>query len=161
MSEAYSDAVLAWRLWHVRRQGDEYRLESFTRHHVSWPARRRLEAMCSVHGRSAPQAGHECGIYAFRTRELAEELLRRYTGVTQCYGHLHGEPPPPRKRRPIALGSVSLWGRVLARDKGFRAQYAYPYELFVVGGEEHITRELRRLYAVDVWTATLSEQAST
>ena len=41
------------------------------------------------------------------------------------------------------LGSVS-------RQNGFRAQYAYPYDLFLIGGEDGLARELRRLYAVDV-----------
>ena len=60
------------------------------------------------------------------------------------------ELPPVRQGRPIALGSVSLWGRILARERGYRAQYAYPYELFVIGGNEQIARELRDRYAVDV-----------
>ena len=58
--------------------------------------------------------------------------------------------PPVRQGRPIALGSVSLWGRILVRENGFRAQYAYPYELHLIDGDEHIARELRHRYAVDV-----------
>jgi hypothetical protein len=45
---------------------------------------------------------------------------------------------------------VSLWGKILARERGYRAQYAYPYELFVIGGDEQMARELRDRYAVDV-----------
>lgn len=146
----YAEPILGWRLWHVRLHGGGYRLESFTRHHVSWPARRRLEAGCSAHGEEAPISGHECGIYAFKSRDLAEELLRRYIGVRQCYGRGQ-EFPPPRQGRPIALGSVSLWGRILERERGYRAQYAYPYELFLLNADDVIARHLRRLYAVDVW----------
>ncbi len=120
-------------------------------HHVSWPARSRFEASCPVHRGGAPVDGHECGIYAFRTRALAEELLRRYTGVRHCYGREYKELPPVRQGRPIALGSVSLWGRILVRERGFRAQYAYPYELFLIGGDDQIARELRGRYAVDVF----------
>ena len=72
-------------------------------------------------------------------------------GVRQHYGEAYGELPPLREGSPIAIGRVSLWGRVLARENGFRAQYAYPYELFLIGGEDVLARELRRLYAVDVW----------
>jgi hypothetical protein len=150
MNEAYTEPIIGWRLWHVRRHDDAYRLESFTWHHVSWPARRRFEARCSMHGEAAPVQSHECGIYAFSTRELAEELLRRYTGVRQHYGRPHSELPPLRRGCPIALGRVSLWGRVVARENGFRAQYAYPYELFLIGGDGGVARELRDLYAVDV-----------
>lgn len=150
MSDVYPEAILAWRLWQVRRHGEEYRLESFTWHHVSWPPLRRLEATCPAHRAAAPARGHECGIYAFKTRELAEELLRRYTGVRHRYGRHYDELPPAAPGRPIAVGRVSLWGRILERDRGFRAQYAYPYELFVVGGDDMIARDLRARYAIDV-----------
>jgi hypothetical protein len=150
MSEFSIEPVLGWRLWHVRLHGDEYRLESFTWHHVSWPPRKRFEATCTVHRYTAPAGDHECGIYAFRTRALAEDLLRRYTGIRHCYGREYRELPPIRHGRPIALGSVSLWGRILVREKGFRAQYAYPYELFLIGGDHRIARALRHRYAVDV-----------
>jgi hypothetical protein len=149
MTAFFAEPLIGWRLWQIRRQDEEYRLESFTWHHVSWPSRRRLEARCSVHRDGAPAAGHECGIYAFRSRELAEELLRRYTGVRQRYGRHHYELPPPAGR-PIALGAVSLWGRVFERERGYRAQFAYPYSLIVLRGDERIAAELRRLYAVDV-----------
>jgi hypothetical protein len=143
------EPILGWRLWHVRPHGGDFRLESFTRHHVSWPSLSRLEASCAAHGFGAPATGHECGIYAFKTRELAEELLRRYVGVRHCYGRENEIPPPPRGR-PIALGSVSLWGRILERERGYRAQYAYPYELFLLNADDVIAQALRRLYAVDV-----------
>jgi hypothetical protein len=146
----FAEPLLAWRLWHVRRHGEEFRLESFTWHHVSWPAGRRLEARCPVHGEEAPVRGHECGIYAFRTRELAEELLRRYTGLHHRDGSAGGEAPPRRPGRPMALGRVSLWGRLLVRQHGFRAQYAYPYELFLINGDDTIAARLRSLYVVDV-----------
>jgi hypothetical protein len=151
VSELSTEPIHGWRLWHVRLHGDEHRLESFTMHHVSWPARSRFEASCPAHRDGAPVEGHECGIYAFRTRALAEELLRRYTGVRHCYGREYKELPPVRQGRPIALGSVSLWGRILVRERGFRAQYAYPYELFLIGGDDQIARELRGRYAVDVF----------
>jgi hypothetical protein len=143
------EPILGWRLWHVRPHGGDFRLESFTRHHVSWPSLSRLEASCAAHGFGAPATGHECGIYAFKTRELAEELLRRYVGVRHCYGRENEILPPPRGR-PIALGSVSLWGRILERERGYRAQYAYPYELFLLNADDVIAQALRRLYAVDV-----------
>ena len=150
MSATSIEPVLGWRLWHVRLHNDEHRLESFTMHHVSWPAGSRFEARCAVHGESAPAHEHECGIYAFKMRVHAEELLRRYTGVRHRYGREYRELPPVRQGRPIALGSVSLWGRILARERGYRAQFAYPYELFIIGGDEQIARELRDRYAVDV-----------
>jgi hypothetical protein len=153
MTEMLAEPFVGWRLWQVRPHVDGHRLESFTAHHVAWPAGRRLEASCAVHGPLAPAHGHECGIYAFRTRELAEDLLRRYVGVRQRYGRDDELPPPPRPARPIALGRVSLWGRILERERGFRAQYAYPYDVVLLGGDDAIARELRQLYAIDVLAA--------
>jgi len=39
----------------------------------------------------------------------------------------------------------------VVRENGFRAQFAYPYELFLIGGDDDLALELRQLYAVDVW----------
>ncbi len=155
MSELISDPIIGWRLWKVRRHGDRHRLESLTWHHVSWPAARRLEAACVTHRHDAPADDHDCGIYAFKTRQLAEQLLQRYMGEKQCYFEGRTRPVQRPPDRPVALGRVSLWGRVLERENGFRAQYAYPYDLFLIadGRDATLARELRAVYAVDVWAA--------
>jgi len=52
--------------------------------------------------------------------------------------------------RPLAIGRVSLWGRVVENVDGWRAEYAYPYELAVRRGDEATLAALRRAYLVDV-----------
>lgn len=32
---------------------------------------------------------------------------------------------------PDVIGTVSLWGKVIVTERGYRAQYAYPKELFI------------------------------
>jgi hypothetical protein len=59
----------------------------------------------------APSIGCTCGIYAGKNLEHLCEMS--YAKM----GHLHGE--------------VSLWGRVMDCDQGYRAQYAYP-KYFVI-----------------------------
>jgi hypothetical protein len=87
----------------------------------------------------APRPGHVCGIYAFRERGQAEELL-----------HQFGPVGAGANRLPAALGRVSLWGRVIENTGGWRAQFAYPYDLVLHGGDAELAAELRRRYAVDV-----------
>jgi hypothetical protein len=131
---AYAEPLVGWRLWHVDRQN---RLVSWSQT-ASWPERERLEARCRrLFGRcaAAPRRSHACGIYALRTRELAESLLRKLPGAVVG---------------TVALGRVSLWGRVIENVDGWRAQYAYPYDLLLLGGGQAQACELRRRYAVDV-----------
>lgn len=134
MTPTYAEPLLGWRLWHVDRN---HGLRSWSQS-AWWPERERLEARCRrLVGRcgAAPRRGHACGIYALRTRELAESLLK--------------ELPLP-VTGTIALGSVSLWGRVIENVHGWRAQFAYPYDLLLLGGDARTARELRRRYAIDV-----------
>jgi len=91
----------------------------------------------------APRAGHHCGIYAFRERADAEALLRQLLPVGPAAGRL-----------PAAIGRVSLWGRVIENTGGWRAQFAYPYDLVLFGGEASLATELRNRYAVDVELAS-------
>ena len=63
----------------------------------------------------------------------------------------------------ITLGRVSLWSRVIQNVDGWRAQFAYPYDVELVGGDPATARGLRRRYAVDVslgWIAGERERRS-
>ena len=134
MSATYTEPLVGWRLWHVDRHNG---LASWSEG-ARWPARERLEARCRrILGRcaEAPGRGHACGIYALRSRELAESLLR--------------ELPLPVVGT-VAIGRVSLWGRVIENVDGWRAQFAYPYDVVLVGGDAATARCLRERYAVDV-----------
>jgi hypothetical protein len=147
MSEAplYPAPIMGWRVWHVDDDSSGARLLSWSRS-AEWPAGRRMEASCKrllrlrARDHEAPGSGHVCGLYALRSRERAELLLR----------DLFAAAPPGCGRRPAALGMVSLWGRVIENVDGWRAQYGYPYELFLFGGGVTLARRLRDSYAIDV-----------
>ncbi len=125
-----TEPLLGWRLWHVR----DGRLLSWVKPD-QWPGGARFEARCRrLRGcGEAPRAGHSCGIYAARTRELALQLLEELPSIAG----------------PVAVGRVSLWGRVIENVDGWRAQYAYPYDLELVAGTAADAAGLRRVYAVD------------
>jgi hypothetical protein len=58
-------------------------------------------------------------------------------------------PEPPI----TVVGAVSLWGRVIEHTDGYRAQYAYPNRLAVVGGTKQLAVDLGLAYGVecDLW----------
>ena len=87
----------------------------------------------------APVPGHGCGIYAFRRREDAEALLHRLGPVGPAGGRL-----------AAAIGRVSLWGRTIENTGGWRAEFAYPYDVVVLGGDRALAGALRSDYAIDV-----------
>jgi hypothetical protein len=146
--ERYLEPLLAWRFWRIRRLetlGSQrpLRLAAAGRRGIPkfWEPRRENRAVCSN-----PSASHEapwptcrCGIYGFRDREIAERALYRFSRG---------------KLADWALGRVSLWGAVVEHEHGWRAQYAYPYELIVYTRDAEVASDLRGAYAVDVGTAS-------
>jgi hypothetical protein len=157
VSERGDEPLLGWRIWRV--DGGRLRAAVWG---TEWPSRARFAASCEhapasfwrvdpasnnvlqagfgggEHGwHSAPDAGCECGVYAFERREDAELLAAEKAGGGAV----------------LALGRVSLWGRVVVTERGYRAELAYPYDLEVLGGDDEVVRALRAAYAVDVAAA--------
>lgn len=106
-----AEAIVGWRTWqiagaHLKGYGDTY-----------WPTGDKLTAEHSYDSYAyaysfgsntfkqckAPAQGCDCGIYA----------LKDFCGVG------------------LVFGQVSLWGRVIEGERGYRAQYAYPKRLWV------------------------------
>lgn len=131
------DAVTCWRLWQVVPfGGGDYGLAGWSSPQLLWPARRRCEAYCLLdlpESHLVPQPGCRCGLYAFESKLQAQAALAA-------------------EMRPglSVIGRASLWGRTVKHSQGWRAQYAYPYDLFLVGDDERVARALRAAYAVDV-----------
>jgi hypothetical protein len=138
------EPLVGWRIWRVTDDGLRATVWD-----ADWPARTRFEASCRRGGGAywqgehepaderhrPPEPGCECGIYAFKHREDAELLARE-----KVAGDV------------IALGRVSLWGRVIETELGYRAEYAHPYDLILLGGSDELARRIRREYAIDVST---------
>ncbi len=126
-----AEPLVGWRVWRV--VGDTLRAAVWA---TEWPAQTRFEADCldlrpAPH--PSPHRGCECGVYAFKQREDAELLAREKVD-----------------NDVLAIGRVSLWGRVIETERGFRAQRAYPYDLQLLGGTAELARAIRNRYAVDV-----------
>ena len=161
-----TDPVVGWRVWRVERPVDRrmsaldlalelrdaerdgaerpaealfhHRLRSLTQPEF-WPTRTRMESICGEQGQSihpysaGPEADCECGVWAFRTYALAERKLLDYA----------------HSGRALALGGVSLWGRIIEQELGWRAQFAYPLEVELYGASEKAAVDLGAAYGIE------------
>lgn len=128
--------TLGWRVWLVVEDHGELRLASVM-YPTVWEPRREEIAYCRPgdprHGRwdgetfishagphLAPHVRCGCGIYASKGVELAASYF-------DGYGPTFDQPAFR------VIGRVSLWGRVIEGDRGYRASHAYPSHLYVPG----------------------------
>jgi hypothetical protein len=118
----YAEPLRAWRLWAIEDVGGSPRLRSLYQR-VVWPTGVPLAAGCharrcllwrrSLH--EAPVDLCSCGIYAVG----ANGIRKLWRGSE------------PVRGSSLVIGTVSLWGSVVQCERGWRAGFAYPRELFV------------------------------
>jgi hypothetical protein len=136
----YADALIGWRVWCVVRDGGELRLGSVIQDDV-WPVGTPFVARCRAHeppanrlllrspeAHAAPAAGCTCGVYAVREPAAAWTYLR-------------GRDEPHTVARVI--GRVRLWGRVVEHEDGWRAERAYPLDVYT--GDRAVRTRLESL----------------
>jgi len=142
--------ITGYRAWRVNHKQDgEWRLKAVGQETV-WEPKKKMEAACvnniisvanpaGVYGHShqAPQRNCTCGFWAFKSIDMLPEAL---TG--QNY-----------RNEIRVIGSVDLWGRVIETENGFRAQYAYPKELWLL--EDHM-EDLGWIYGVKIRTKQMA-----
>lgn len=102
--------VMGWRWWRVDR-GGLHSLWVNCAH--AWPTDQALWAGSPLHPDPRNYWGR-CGVYAWR--ELPQALRQNLPAGYDLF----------------VLGEVALWGHVIEHERGFRAEYAYPYSLRVV-----------------------------
>ena len=91
-----------------------------------------------------PNQPHACGIHAFKERADAEVYpstweARRSGGA--------------RSADVYAIGRVSLWGRIVEHERGYRAALAYPFDLFLQAQHHRLAIPLAARYGVEVTVA--------
>jgi hypothetical protein len=119
--EHATEPVVGWRVWNLWDPGDGPVLLPAGSGSDAWPRRRPLEARCTVPrvltGRrarhEAPEVDCRCGVYASASLDVVAR----------------GWPAWPS---PPVVGRVSLWGRTIAHERGWRARFAYPVRLRLV-----------------------------
>jgi hypothetical protein len=139
--------MTGWRAWRTASIAGTWRLKALGQETI-WEPKKKMEAICKADGVSivdpmglgsrehpAPFQSCLCGFWAFKNVEMLPEAL-----VGQS--HEHGA---------TVIGSIHMWGHVIETDIGFRAEYAYPKELWLLkDGME----DLGWIYGVPIRTLT-------
>jgi hypothetical protein len=138
-SRPQDEVIVAWRVWKVAADFGvgSVSLQSVFLTNV-WPAGAPMKACCA----ELP-AGLRHGVNAFSDKSRAEAYFK---DQQRC-----GNPPR------VVFGEVSLWGRVIVHESGYRAQFAYPRRILVpfIDRDRDIVNGLRRAYGIDVEWLTL------
>jgi hypothetical protein len=125
-----TEVITAWRAWKVMSDVAGIFLGALGQSH-RWNPKEKLSATCLVTGQHpAPFSGCQCGIWSFKS---LDNLIAAIEG----------------KYQSSVIGKVSLWGRVIETENGYRAQFAYPAELWLF---DNSLEELGRTYNVPIRT---------
>jgi len=137
----FCEPTLGWRVWDIVDQDGALRLRS-PAFLTLWLPRREAVALCRrsfpsrrVFGlpeHRAPEERCSCGIYAAREAAQAVPYLSRL--FPRRPGVLHR-----------VVGRVSLWGRVVECERGWRGASAYPCALYVPTAARRRLFSFRRL----------------
>jgi hypothetical protein len=147
--DAVHEPMRGCRAWQVVDGKDGPNLASWWQSTL-WPMRRELQSGCHMHG-SRPAAHHVCGIHAFAAREDALAYVHSRRDVPMLFART------PARSLGIAIGRVSGWGRVVRHAHGWRSQFAYPFDLFLLAGDRALARSLADRYAVETMTAAAAK----
>lgn len=99
-----------------------------------WFPRDYEPAVCTAgKAHMAPHLDCECGFWALKEDAICEAALGSYNGAH-------------------AVGKVKLWGRYVEFSKGYRAQHAYPSEVWLRNGQpnEAMRAHLADMYGIPV-----------
>ena len=107
-----------------------------SRNNAYWRPRKKMVAYCTKRGiaadHDAPGEHCDCGIYAFAKPDHPDLISQNKV-----------------------WGEVAMWGEVLICESGYRAEYAYPTNLFMrdtgTKGVRYVASELEQAYGVPVF----------
>lgn len=90
---------------------------------------------------AAPVFGCDCGIHALKDGAAAQKRVEADRDPFSGFGFSYRDRPDGR-----AWGTVKVWGRVIEHADGYRAEFAYPTELFC--DDEALAPKIAALYGV-------------
>jgi hypothetical protein len=120
------EPIVGRRCWGIAEIGGGATLLCSGHGRSVWPANEKLEAACRK-AHEPPGEGCTCGIYALSESEPWPYYDFKGPGYA-------------------VWGTVLLWGTVIRGERGYRAQYAYPRELFLAHRDYRFVGALRKSY---------------
>lgn len=133
----YFEALTAHRAWNCVGDG----LLVGVTHSMAWPPMEPHIAQCAEaegshlqNGRYLPAPIYDCSCGTYAMKQMTRETFG--CGCYACQLQWNG----------TVWGTVSLWGKVIEHKLGYRAQYAYPKELWSRSQER--ARQVEQLYGV-------------
>ena len=89
-----------------------------------------------------------CGIYAFKDPADAFKYLMQVRDRFLC------------RWTDVALGAVSLWGKVIDCERGYRAQYAYPRHFYLPASLVRFMDKISFAYGVSagIYASTIQDE---
>lgn len=106
------EVITGWRAWSI---AGGTRLKALIGSEI-WPAKEMMRAVCTKNGTHlAPDWHCTCGLWAFKDVDKLVAGLNTNSRSTVK-----------------VIGSVSLWGKVIETEYGYRAQFGYPSELWLL-----------------------------
>jgi hypothetical protein len=138
MPEVDREAITAWRCWFVLPE--ECLLRPIYKRGLAWKPREALEAVCPDQLHEVPDDRCKCGVWAASAPENLHEV--KWTKATP-----KGVDPQPGV---LVVGQVSLWGRMIEYERGWRSSHAYPKHLYVFADDPALAAALRDTYLVPV-----------
>lgn len=136
--ELSDEPLVGWRCWFVLPH--ELMLRPIYRRGLVWKPREALEAICPNDPHEPPADGCKCGIWTVCHPMLLDEI-----------GWTSAPPDGVDKLSGImVVGEVSLWGKIIQHERGWRASCAYPRHLYAFTDDPMIAETLRERYGVPV-----------
>jgi hypothetical protein len=138
MPGADREAITAWRCWFVLPE--EYLLRPIYKRGLAWKPRETLEAVCPDELHEVPADRCKCGVWAASGPAYLHEV--KWTSS------------PPKGVDPLpgvlVVGQISMWGRLIEHERGWRSSHAYPKHLYVFADDPVLAAVLRDTYLVPV-----------
>lgn len=126
--------IVAWRVWRAISNGRDAVLRSIWRG-TPWPVSAPF-SVASITQHQRVDGGERDGVHAFKVLPTIKDYGYALPGDSVLAGET------------LVHGTVSLWGRVIEHERGYRAEFAYPQFICTCTGDA-LAHAIVRSYGIE------------